>query len=146
MVSDDRWTTLLSYAITVGRGLGAAGLFAVLFGIALLPAAFSGPTKDEPSVGVGLLFGAAASGLLLLVLRRWPRLPAAALLTHLGQVLSSMFLMFAPVPPALHMMADRGTATWSGVAVGIALWTTCWLGFRLLTRRRSAHATASRPE
>lgn len=140
MAPTDRQVELLSYGVTVARGFGGAALILLVFGTVFLPAAFGGPSGDESSVGIGLLVSAVVCGAVLLACDRWPELPAARVLRAMTTQMSVLFLIFAPVPPALHLFADRGTAVTFGAGAGVVLALACGFGFhrvRAAARRDS---------
>ncbi len=92
----------------------------------------------------GATAGCAGSAILLLgigsIFNRFPGIPGAAIAEMICANCLALMTMFVPVGAAIELIDDRATATWTGIAIGIAI-----LVAGILVLRRLGRARAPRP-
>lgn len=97
-------------------------VFAAIMSTILVPlpagAALYGPNWGA---AVGCVASALLQAGLLGLSHRFPDVPGAALVRLICGYLIAMMVVFAPVGASIELIADRATATWTGMGVGVAI-------------------------
>lgn len=97
-------------------------VFAAIMSTILVPlpagAALYGPNWGA---AVGCVASALLQAGLLGLSHRFPDVPGAALVRLICGYLIAMMVVFAPIGASIELIADRTTATWTGMGVGVAI-------------------------
>lgn len=107
-------------------------VFAAIMSTILVPlpagAALYGPNWGA---SVGCVASALLQGGLIGLCHRFPGVPGAPLVRLICGYLIAVMLVFAPIGVSIELIADRATATWTGMGIGVAILT---LGYLIKTQ------------
>ena len=116
-------------------------VFVVLMGTILVPlpagAALYGPNWGA---AVGCVASALLQAGLFGLSHRFPAVPGAPVVRVVCGHLIAVMLVFAPIGVSIELIADRATATWTGMGIGVAILALGYLARKQLptgTRTRS---------
>ena len=115
-------------------------VFAAIMSTILVPlpagAALYGPNWGA---SVGCAASALLQGALIGLSHRFPGVPGAPLVRLICGYLIAMMVVFAPIGASIELIADRATATWTGMGIGVVI-----LGFGYLAKTPLPTLTRSR--
>jgi hypothetical protein len=123
-------------AVALLRGLaGFLIVIATLIAVLLPLAIGSGLYGQNWGASVGCAGSVILQLALVSLLARFPSIPGAHIVFAICAKGIVFMTIFAPVGAAIELIDDRATATWTGVAIGVAVLVLGVLAVRLVPRR-----------
>lgn len=135
-------------AIALGEALakllGGLFVFLVVLGAIIVPLAAASALFGS---NWGASAGSVVSGLLQCgivgLVTRFPKIPGAVIVSLVCSQLIMLMVVLAPIGASIELIADRSTATWTGMAIGVGVLVFGHVARKIYLRGKTPQESAS---